>query len=93
MLFRSPIAGREFSRTERLLIRFDVYGTAAATAALLNRGGTKMADVPVAQASAGGTHQIDLSLAPIAAGEYLIEITAKGPSGDAKELVPLRIGT
>ena len=43
-------------------------------------------------ASAGGTHQIDLSLGAIAAGEYLVEITVKGATGEAKELVPLRIG-
>jgi VWFA-related protein len=88
-----PVAGREFSRTERLLIRFDVYGTATTTAALLNRNGDKMADVPVAPAKAGGTHQIDLGLASIAIGEYLIEITAKGATAEAKELVPIRIGS
>ena len=88
-----PTAGREFSRTERLLIRFDVYGNAAPTAVLLNRSGQKMADLPVAQASAGGTHQLDVGLAAIAAGEYLVEITLKGATGEAKELIPLRVGT
>ena len=88
-----PAVAREFSRTERLLIRFDVYGTASPTAVLLNRNGQKMADVPVAAAPAGGTHQIDLGLASVAAGEYLVEITAKGSGSEAKELVPLRIGS
>jgi hypothetical protein len=88
-----PTAGREFSRTERLLIRFDVYGNAAPTAVLLNRSGQKMADLPVAQASAGGTHQLDVGLAAIAAGEYLVEITLKGATGETKELIPLRVGT
>jgi len=88
-----PVAVREFSRTERLLIRFDVYGTATTTAALLNRNGDKMADVPVAPAKAGGTHQIDLGLSSVAIGEYLIEISAKGATGEAKELVPIRIGS
>ena len=87
-----PVAGREFSRTERLLIRFDVYGEATPTAVLLNRAGAKMADVPVAAAGAGGTHEIDLSLGSIATGEYLVEITAKGATGEAKELVAIRIG-
>jgi hypothetical protein len=87
-----PTAAREFSRTERLLIRFDVYGNAAPAAALLNRGGQKMADLPVAAATAGGTHQIDVGLGAIAAGEYLVEITLKGATGEAKELVPLRVG-
>ena len=47
-----PSPGREFSRTERLLIRFDAYGAGTeqpqVDAVLLNRGGQKMSDVPVA---------------------------------------------
>jgi VWFA-related protein len=93
----TPNAAREFSRTERLLIRFDVYAAggepAAPAAVLLNRAGSRMADVPVAAAQAGGTHQINLSLAAIPAGEYLVEITVKSASGEAKELVPLRVGS
>ena len=88
-----PTVGREFSRTERLLIRFDVYGNAIPTAVLLNRGGQKMADVPVVAATVGGTHQIDLGLSAIASGEYLVEITTTGATGEAKELIPLRVGS
>ena len=88
-----PTVGREFSRTERLLIRFDVYGNATPSAVLLNRGGQKMADVPVTAAAAGGTHQIDLGLSAIATGEYLIELTVTGATGEAKELIPLRVGS
>jgi VWFA-related protein len=87
-----PITGRSFSRAERLLIRFDVYGNATPSAVLLTGAGKKFADIPVAPAAAGGTHQIDLSLGAIAAGEYLVEITVKGATGEAKELVPLRVG-
>jgi hypothetical protein len=86
-----PLAGREFSRSERLLIRFDVYGNAIPSAVLLNRAGQKMADLPVGAAAAGGTHQVDVVLGAMAAGEYLIEITAKGGLGDVKELVPIRV--
>ncbi len=90
-----PLAQREFSRTERVLIRFDAYGAGTeaptATATLLNRSGQKMADVPVAAATAGGTHQIDLGLASIAPGEYVVEITIKSGSGEAKELVAMRV--
>jgi VWFA-related protein len=88
-----PAIAREFSRTERLLIRFEVYGNATPTAILMNRNAQKMADVPVTASPDSGTHQIDLSLASIAAGEYVVEITAKGATGEAKELVPLRIGS
>ena len=88
-----PTASREFSRRERLLIRFDVYGNATPTAALLSRSGEKLADVPVTAAAVGGTHQIDLGLGAIASGEYLIEITATGATAETKELIPLRVGS
>jgi VWFA-related protein len=92
-----PAPGREFSRTERLLIRFDAYGPGTekpdVTAVLLNRAGNKMSDVQIAPATAGATNQIDLGLASIPTGEYLIEITAKSGNGEAKELVPFRLGS
>jgi VWFA-related protein len=85
-----PVASRDFSRTDRLLIRFDVYANGVTpTATLLNRNGQKMAEVPITAATAGGTHQIDFGLGSIPPGEYLIEIAAQG----AKELVPLKIGS
>lgn len=87
-----PTAAREFSRTERLLIRFDVYGNATPTAALLNRTGEKRADLPVTAETIGGTHKIDVGLGSIAPGEYLIEVTATGATGETKELIPLRVG-
>ena len=87
-----PITGRTFSRTERLLIRFDVYGNGTPSAVLLNNSGKKMADVPIGPAPVGGSHQIDMGLSSIAAGEYLIEIPVKGATGEIKELVPLRVG-
>ena len=59
---------------------------------LLNRGGTKMSDVPVTESTIAGTsHEINLGLASIPAGEYLVEITIKGAGGEAKELIPLRV--
>jgi VWFA-related protein len=90
-----PVATREFSRTERVLIRFDTYAAGTEqpqlSAVLLNRAGQKMSDVPVTAATAGGTHQINLGLASVPAGEYLVEITIKSSSGETKELVPLRV--
>ena len=90
-----PPAGREFSRTSRLLIRFDSYGPGnevpTPTATLLNNNGQKFTDVPVTPAAAGGTHQIDLGLAAIPPGEYVIEITIKGATGEARELVAFRV--
>ena len=84
-----PVAGREFLRTDRLLIRFDVYGSESPTAVLLNRNGQKMSEVPVSATTTGGSHQIDLGLAGIPPGEYLVEISV----GSTKELIPLKVGT
>jgi VWFA-related protein len=89
-----PTATREFRRTDRLIIRFDAYapaGTPEVVAKLLNRAGQPMLDVPVSTQAAGFTHQIDLPLASVAAAEYLIEIRAKGESGEAKQLVAFRL--
>ena len=72
----------------RLLIRFDSYGPGnevpVPTAALLNNNGQKFTDVPVTAATAGGTHQIDMSLATIPPGEYVMEITVKGATGEGQ---------
>jgi VWFA-related protein len=86
-----PVAGREFSRTDRLLIRFDVYGGATPTAVLMNRNGQKMSDLPITPAKAGGTHQIDMGLNTVAAGEYLVEITVKGAVNETKEVLAVRV--
>jgi VWFA-related protein len=90
-----PSATREFSRAERILIRFDAYAPGTekpeATAILMNRGGQKISDVPVGPAAVAGTHQIELGFASIPAGEYLVEITVKGSGGEIKELIPLRV--
>ena len=92
-----PAAVREFSRNDRVLIRFSTYGPGTeqpqATAVLLNRAGQKMSDVPVTPSAVDGTtHEITLALNAIPAGEYLVEVTAKGASGEAKTLIPLRVG-
>jgi hypothetical protein len=92
-----PVAAREFSRTERLLVRFDTYAASGdkpvPTAALLNRAGDRMAEIPVTAATAGGTHQLDLALNTFAAGEYVLAVTVTSGTGeDATEYVAFRIG-
>ena len=91
-----PVVGREFSRTDRLVVRVAAYGPGGTTpklsAKLLNRAGQSMSELPVAApASPGARAEIEVALAPIPAGEYLIEITAAGDSGEAKELVAFRV--
>src|SRR5262249_16799389 len=92
----APTATREFSRADRLLVRFDPYaaggGKPDVTAKLLNRTGTSMADVPV-QAAEGKPFQIDFPLASLAAGEYLIQIDAKTSSGSAQQLIGFKVGS
>ena len=51
-----------------------------------------MADVPV-QAADGKPFQIDFPLASLAAGEYLIQIEAKTPSGSAQQLIGFKVGS
>jgi VWFA-related protein len=79
-----PVVTRNFARTDRLLIRFDAYApggdAASPSASILSRTGRRMFDVPVASATAGPSHQIDLTLSPLPPGEYLLEVVA-APTG------------
>lgn len=88
-----PVTVREFARTDRLLIRFDAYGPggspAAPTAAILSRAGRKMFDLQIAPAAAGTSHQIDLALSALPAGEYMLEIAA-APAGP-RQLAAFRV--
>lgn len=90
-----PTADRDFSRTERVLVRFDAYtpgGIAPKmTARLLNRNGQKMADLPV-QTPEGGSPELELALSALPAGDYLIELNATAESGTAQEVIAFRIG-
>ena len=89
-----PVASREFSRTERLLIRFQAYGPAGAapllTARLLNRAGQAMRELTVASSTIGD-NTIDLPLAGLAAGEYSVEVTASGSGNNARDRIGFRV--
>jgi VWFA-related protein len=90
-----PVSSREFSRTERLLIRFPAYaanGAAPAVSAkLLGRTGQVIRDLTVNAGADGGEHTIDLSLAGMASGEYIVEVRAQTATGDAKDRVSFRV--
>ena len=79
-----PVVTRDFARTDRLLIRVDAYAPGddarSPSAAILSRTGRKMFDVPVTPATAGASHQIDLTLSPLPPGVYLLEVVA-APTG------------
>ena len=90
-----PTADREFSRTDRLLVRTEAYtpgeAVPAMTARLLNRGGGKMADLPVVAGQAGAG-DIELPLSSLPTGDYLIEINAKTEAGTAQEMIAFKVG-
>jgi hypothetical protein len=90
------VAAREFSRTERLLIRLRAYGRPGTepvvSAKLLGRMGQVVRDLSVSPAAAAnGVHEIDLPLAGFAAGDYTIELTASSAGGDVKDRLTFRV--
>jgi hypothetical protein len=91
-----PVSAREFSRTERLVIRVPAYAPPdvplTVTAKLQNRKGQTMRTLavePVAERSF--LHEIDLPLAGFAAGDYRIEMVAKTPAAMTTDVLDLRI--
>lgn len=97
-LLRNPhpaaYAGRRFDRSERVLVRFALFGAAApnatVTASLLSHTGTKLAVLPMTS-DASQRYQLDLPVASIAQGEYVIAIEAGQGANHLKALVPIRV--
>jgi VWFA-related protein len=90
----SPVVDREFSRSERLLVRVEAYAPGGlapdVTAKLMNRGGAPMSDIKMQPVA--GVYEVELPLSSLAAGEYLVEFTAKGLAGSAQDTVAFRVG-
>jgi VWFA-related protein len=90
-----PTTDREFSRSERMLLRVDAYGPGgvapAVTARLLNRAGLLMSELPL-QVGGTGVADMEMPLSALAAGEYLIEVNARTPDGSAQEIVAFKVG-
>ena len=91
-----PFAGREFLRTDHVYVRFTVYGAAAAdaevSARLTGKTGAALVELQVAKmAGAETTYQIDVPLASIARGDYLIAIAAARGDQRTRALVPVRV--
>jgi len=89
----APFAGRQFERTDRVIVRFDVLGPAAAdatvTVTLLNRTGAKLAAMPLRKTASG--YEIDLPVGSVARGEYLFEIGASHGADQARALLSFRV--
>jgi hypothetical protein len=90
-----PTAIREFSRSDRIIVRVPAYGPGGTTPTLsvhlLNRAGQAMSEVPATPSPNPSVQQIELPVAGLAAGEYVLEIKAIGDGGEAKELVGFRV--
>src|SRR5207237_10623942 len=70
-----PTASREFSRTDRLVVRVPVYGPGGTTPPLkvhiLNRAGSAMSELPVAPSAKPGEQQVELGVAALPPGEHV----------------------
>ena len=91
----TPFAGRQFERTDRVVVRFSTIGPAAAdatvTATLLGRRGLSLATLPL-KTKTPGSYEIDLPIGSIGRGEYVISIEASKGADQAKTLVSFRVG-
>ncbi len=89
-----PVAARDFSRTETLLIRVAAYapdGAPQVTARLLSRFGQAIRPLRVTSASADRPFEITLPLAPFVPGDYVIELTAANGSKVVRDLLDFRV--
>jgi VWFA-related protein len=92
----TPFAGREFVRTDRVIIRFSLNGAARANAKvvanIISQWGKDLAELPVTPVTPGeAAFEIDLPLTSVARGEYLVSIGATAGSEHARAFVPIRV--
>jgi hypothetical protein len=91
-----PFAGREFTRTDHLFVRFSVYGASAVdadvSARLTNKTGASLLDLAVTKlAGTQASYQVELPLTSIARGDYLVAVAAAHGEERTRALVPLRV--
>jgi VWFA-related protein len=86
-------ATREFVRTDRLRVRIAPFGAAAKNAilkaVLLGARGVRLVELPIRPA--GGYHEVDLPLASVAQGDFLIRLEALSDEHTAEALVAFRV--
>jgi len=90
----APVAVREFSRAEHLVIRVPAYAAAQApvvSATLVSPAKQSMRQLAVEQANESSPlARIDLPLAGLASGEYSVMIAA-GDAAQVEEVVTIRV--
>jgi len=84
-----PVARREFRRTDTIVVRAATAGEPAVSARLLDHVGKPLTDVPVTPSAAGC--EMTLPLGSLGAGDYVIELSARGTSGTAQQFVAFRL--
>lgn len=91
-----PAAGRVFPRSERIRLEMEAAsGGSAWTGVILDRNGSKTI-VPVVageRTDAGGQRWLtaDITLAPLGAGDYVVELTTISGTEQKKTLVAIRV--
>ena len=75
-------------------MRVAAYGAGAPALSvhMLSRAGQMMSELPVTPPAAPGSDAtVDMPIAGLAPGEYIVEVKATGEGGEAKELVGFRL--
>src|SRR5438045_3519716 len=85
----SPVARHEFRRTDTIVIRAATSGGPAVTARLLDHVGKPLTEVPVSAADGGC--ELTLPLGSLGAGDYVIELSARGTAAAAQQFVAFRL--
>jgi hypothetical protein len=91
-----PVAGPYFRRTERVAIEWPLLTAIdRREARLLGRDGKPVPlDIAVTERTSAGTPVLaaDLNLAPLTAGDYVIEVTAGAGDKSERRMVAIRVG-
>ncbi|MFN7914719.1 MAG: hypothetical protein U0Q55_05220 [Vicinamibacterales bacterium] len=88
----SPVAARQFSRAEHLVVRLPLAATAGTrvTARLMNAFGRPLRSLPTTD-TRRGLVQVELPLAPLASATYVLEFTATADARTAIERVEFTV--
>jgi VWFA-related protein len=85
----APLPGREFRRTEHLMLRVPTYDPGGSpvevSAKLMNPVGAMLVELAPTGTSSNMVSQFDLNLARFAPGEYAFELSAKSGSGVSRQ--------